>query len=119
MTDSDKQPRRPKYLKKKDILAYYYNTYIGLAILLLLVIAIKFEMISLVLCLALSIMVIIRILYGVKKLAHTISCPFCGDGELKRKWGVNAYYLATLPLEKKMFECPNCGKEIEVVDHEE
>lgn len=119
MTDADKRPRRPRYLNKRDILAYYYNTYIGLAILLLLMIAIKFNIFPLALSITLAVLVIIRILYGVKKLAHTISCPFCGDGELKNKWGENAYYLATLPLEKEMFECPNCGKTIEIVHHDE
>lgn len=119
MTDSDKRPVRPKYLFKKDILAYYYNTYIGLAILLLLIIAIKFEVFPLIFSIVLTVLVALKILFGVKRMAPAISCPFCGDGELKHRWFTNAYYLSTIPLEKNIFECPNCGETIEVFDHEE
>ncbi len=113
------QTKKKKYLSKKDILSYYYSTYIGLAILLLLLIAVKLGTFPIPFTLGLIVLVIGRILYGVKVHLDAISCPFCGNGELKKRWITNLYYLAMLPLEKDYYVCPNCGQYIEIRDCEE
>lgn len=119
MNESQSNRRRPKYLIKHDILMYYYNTYIGLAIIFMILVFLKMAVFPWQACLVLLLVVSARVLYGVFRLAPIIACPYCEAGHRKKKWISNAYYLSMVPLEKEVFECPTCGKEIEVVDEEE
>lgn len=116
MEEPQTKVRRPRYLIKHDILNYYYNTYIGLAVVFMLLVFLKVDVFPWQADVVFLVIVLARIIYGVVKLAPTISCPFCEAGHKKRDLLQNAYYLSTLPLEKEVFECPSCGKEIEIVD---
>ncbi len=116
MSESQSNNRRPLYLIKHDILVYYYNTYIGLAIIFMILVFLKVEVFPWQACILLLIVVAARVLYGVKKLAPTVACPFCEAGHQKRKLISNVFYLSTLPLEKEHFECPTCGKIVEIID---
>lgn len=118
MVESQTQIRRPRYLVKHDILNYYYNTYIGLAVVFMLLVFLKVKVFPWQVSAIFLVVVLARIFYGVVKLAPAISCPFCEAGNKKRNLLQNAYYLSMIPLEKEVFKCPSCGKEIEIVDRD-
>lgn len=119
MNESQLNEHGLKYLNRHDILAYYYNTYIGLAIIFMALVFLKMKVFPWQACLVLVGIVSIRVIYGVCKMAPAIACPFCKAGNQKRKWFSNIYYLSTIPLEKETFECPTCGQKIKIIDQDE